>query len=367
MKRKICCFLESFELGGIESFLANVLLEMDISALDLEIDIIAAKITKNAYSEELEKLGVRFTELSGKLRCKKNFAMFSDIIKRESYDVIHFNIFNGLALNYVRIAKKLGVKTRIVHAHGAGLRKSKTRFLKLVLHRFCSFLFRKSATHYLACSSSAARFLFGNIPANIISNGIKTEAFKFSEDSRNKVRKELSLNDEILVTHVGRMSGEKNHTFVLEVFKRYNAINHDSFLALAGDGPLREEYESYAKELNINERVKFLGNISNTAELLCASDFFIFPSIVEGLGIAAIEAQACGLYAICADTLPREANITDRFISLPITEPSIWATKMSELSPSHERARYADTVKKAGFDISAPASQISNLYRGVDL
>ena len=362
MKRKVCCFLESFELGGIEVFITEVLLHCDIS--DLEIDVIATKISKNACYDTLKGIGVNFIELSGKPRSPKNFSLFKQIVKTKHYDVIHFNIFHGLALNYVRIAKKLSVPSRIVHAHGAGLRKSRTRFVKLFLHRFCRFLFKKCPTHYLACSESAAKFLYGNIPAKIISNGIETEAFRFSPQKRIKMRRELGLEDEVLISHVGRMSNEKNHRFLLSTFKFYTDINPNSRLALAGDGPLREELEDCAKELNISDKVKFLGNISNVADLLCASDFFVFPSIVEGLGIAAIEAQASGLFTICSDAVPPEAKITDRFVSLPINDPCIWAEEISALPFLINRDYYADAVKNAGFDISTSAHQIGNLYRG---
>ena len=125
---------------------------------------------------------------------------------------------------------------------------------------------------------------------------------------------------------------------------------------------MRELYEKYAEDLGIKESVTFLGNIKNTNELLSAADFFIFPSIVEGLGIAAVEAQASGLYALCSDSLPPEAKITDRFLSLPIIEPEVWAQELEKLSPPTERERYADTVRACGFDISDTAREIGRLY-----
>ncbi len=365
MKRKVCCFLESWDSGGIEALITSVLTADDISGL--EIDVVAARITENAYSEALKKIGVKFTELSGKLRSVKNFSIFSDILKSQKYDVIHFNVFHGLALKYVAIAKRLGVPVRIVHAHGSGLRKSKTRYLKLALHSFCKYLFKKTATHHLACSDKAAKFLYGNLPAVIVNNGIRTEEFRFSDDSRKSIREALGLESEILVGHVGRLSGEKNQGFALEVFKKYNASNPNSHFISIGDGPLRSEYESYADKLGIKAKVSFLGNQSNISEWLSAMDIFVFPSIVEGLGIAAIEAQASGLFALCSDSLPPEAALTDRFISLPITDTVIWVKTMTELTELHNREAYADAVRGRGFDITDTAHQILTLYRGEEL
>lgn len=365
MKRKVCCFTESFELGGIESLITSILSRLDTE--EFEVDVVSAKFSENKYSKTLRALGVNFIELSGKLRSPENFSLFKRLLKEKKYDVAHFNIFHGLALKYVKIAKNEGIDVRIVHAHGAGLRKSKLRFLKLFLHRFCSSIYKNAPTHRIACSENAAKFLYGDIPAQIIKNGIRTEEFKFSDEARHNMRKSLGFFDEILITHIGRMSDEKNHTFVLDTFKLYHNINRNSYLALAGDGPLREEYESYAKKLNIYERVKFLGNINNAPDLLSASDVFIFPSIVEGLGIAAVEAQASGLFTICSEALPREAKITDRFISLPITDASIWAEKISNLPSADKRESYAEVVKNSGFDISDTANEVSKLYRGNEL
>ena len=360
MKRKVCCFLEKIELGGIESFLTEVLLHCDLK--DLQIEIVAAKIWENPYTDILKSIGVKFTELSGRLRSPKNFSLFKNLLSENKYDVIHFNIFHGLAFKYVRIAESAGVPVRIVHAHGAGLRQSKTRFLKLILHRICRFIYSKAPTHRLACSNTAARFLFGKAPATVIRNGIRTENFRFSSEARSEMRDRLGLDEETLLCHIGRMSEEKNQWFAIDVFNEYRKIDPNSHLALAGDGPMRELYEKYAEDLGIKESVTFLGNVKNTNELLSAADFFIFPSIVEGLGIAAVEAQASGLYALCSDSLPPEAKITDRFLSLPITEPEVWAQELEKLSPPTERERYADTVRACGFDISDTAAEIGRLY-----
>ncbi len=362
MKRKICCFLESFELGGIESLLTDILTALDTSGL--EIDVVAARITKNAYSDKLESLGVRFIELSGGLRSVKNFSLFQKLLRTERYDAVHFNIFHGLALVYVKIAEKLGVPTRIVHAHGAGLRKSKTRPMKMLLHRFCKRIFKNCGTHYIACSAGAAKFLFGDTPCTVIKNGIKTELFTFSSEARARMREVLGVGDETLIGQIGRLSGEKNQAFAIEAFAEYVKINPRARLVLIGDGPTRAECESLATRLGVGDSVYFAGNRTDTPEWLSAMDVFLFPSIVEGFGIAAIEAQASGLYTLASDALPPEARVTERFISLPADEPIRWAMKIAELPKADERETYSGIVKLAGCDISDSARSVISLYRG---
>lgn len=73
---------------------------------------------------------------------------------------------------------------------------------------------------------------------------------------------------------------------------------------LIGRGPLRNNLEQLAAELNIREKVVLLGVRSDIPNLLMAMDVFVFPSKWEGLEIAAIEAQTSGLPCILSPALP---------------------------------------------------------------
>ena len=86
----------------------------------------------------------------------------------------------------------------------------------------------------------------------ILKNGIEYEKFAFSNEIRKQVREELILEDETFVVgHVGRFNHQKNHSFLIEIFAHYHTINTNSKLLLVGDGPLRNEIEKKAKELQV--------------------------------------------------------------------------------------------------------------------
>lgn len=354
--RRICCFCEKWESGGIESFLTTVLLHLDSS---VEVDITANCIEESVFTQRLKSIGVRFIQLSGKLRCAKNSKMFRALLRERHYDVVHFNLFQGLSLYYVQIAKQEGVPVRIAHSHGAGLRKSAARPLKLMLHAAGRAIWSSAATDFWACSRNAANFLF---PASIceknrvqiVPNLIDVEKFRFSDEKRERIRKELKISERtVLIGTVGRLSSEKNHSFLLDIFLNVHIKRPDSRLIFVGEGDCIDDLHTKVQTMGLDKAVIFYGTTEQVDALLAAMDVFVFPSQIEGFGIAAVEAQAAGLPVVCSDRIPQEAQVTTDCYSLPLAcGVETWAkTILSSLTVDNRRCKGADRVRQAGFDV----------------
>lgn len=360
---RICILCESWESGGIESFLCSTLLAMDRSGL--EVDIVAAQLRDSVFTEPLRAAGIRFRELSGALRSPKNGALFSTLLAERDYDVVHLNAYQGLSLRYLALAKQVGVPVRIAHSHGTGLCNSLGKPLKLLLHRLGKRLWSCSATDFWACSRQAAEFLFlQGQPYRWIPNGIDVERFRFQEPLRIKQRQALGLaKSQLLVGTVGRLSEEKNHQFLLDVFCQLQTLRRDSVLLLVGTGQLERPLRARAEALGIASNVIFYGLSDHVEQLLWAMDVFAFPSHMEGLGIAAVEAQAAGLPVVCSRGVPPETVATDLARRLPLSAGArSWAeTLLSEKSPA-DRAAVADAVSTAGFDVTSVAKEIRDLW-----
>ena len=71
-----------------------------------------------------------------------------------------------------------------------------------------------------------------------------------------------------------------------------------SKLVLVGDGPDRSECERLCRQLNLCDKVRFLGKQDGLVEILASSDLFLIPSQSESFGLAALEAMSCGLPVI---------------------------------------------------------------------
>lgn len=114
-------------------------------------------------------------------------------------------------------------------------------------------------------------------------------------------RGRYAADDEFLLCHVSNFRKVKRVKDVLRVFQKVNAVK-PSRLMLVGDGPERYKLEELCRELNLCDRVKFLGKVMDTQHVLQLSDLFILPSETESFGLAALEAMAVGVPVISSNT-----------------------------------------------------------------
>lgn len=135
--------------------------------------------------------------------------------------------------------------------------------------------------------------------------------------TRDATRRRFGLpGNRAVVLHVGRLVPQKNQ----DVLIRAVANLPDAHLALAGAGPDDERYEALAYELGVADRVHFLGAHApaEIADLYAAADLFVFPSVWETFGLAAVEAAIAGLPVVAADlAVLREVLGTD--VPQPVT------------------------------------------------
>ena len=90
-------------------------------------------------------------------------------------------------------------------------------------------------------------------------------------------------------------------------------------------------------------------------------DLFIFPSLFEGLGMVLIEAQINGLQCIVSDFVPREVNVSDRVVFLPINNNfEEWAKVLSNCD--FKRYNEINKIKNSGYDIKETARKIQEKY-----
>lgn len=146
-------------------------------------------------------------------------------------------------------------------------------------------------------------------PADVISNGIDLK--KYSPGERNdQIREKFNLPlDRPLALHVNRLSDEKRVDVLLDAAAKMSC---NGFIALVGSGPAEAALREQAERLHLGDRVSFLGYVRD-ADLLAlrrSSEVFVIPSEADLQSLATMEAMACGLPVIAANSyaLPELAH-----------------------------------------------------------
>lgn len=360
--------VDDMGFGGVFSLVKSVI---ENKPEDVLIDIACIEQFENSKNiEYLNSLGTRvFFIGSTKNKLAKQFDVYSNLlklIKENGYDCVHIHsdVANKL---YVcgKAAKAAGIKKIILHSHASGV-DGNHRFLKKIFHKFSRRKLKKIGTHFLACSSLAAEWMFPGYcdRVRIINNGVNLAKFRFSSASRQEARRVLGIGDELLIGHIGRFAYQKNHEYLIEVFAALSSSEKSAKLLLVGEGELQEKIKALAERKNLSDRVIFYGLSREVEKLMQAMDVFVLPSHFEGLPIVGVEAQAAGLPCIFSDAITREVALTDNVLFLPADSASVsaWAEGCKRLASLPRKDNY-EALRKQHFDISDTVAELVGLYR----
>ena len=200
----------------------------------------------------------------------------------------------------------------------------------------------------------------GRWPLTVLRIGIETSRFTYSDLYREQVREELNLGERLVILHVGRMEEQKNHLFLLEIFEKILKMLPDSRLLLIGEGSKRSEIIERIQKLNMQNNVILLSWQKQLERYYSSADVFLFPSLFEGLPIAALEAQTNGLPCYFSDAITREADITGNCYFLSLDDsPEEWAEII--LNTWHRQENAAEIVKAAGHDLFETAQEFRSI------
>lgn len=363
--------LASPNLGGIESYIFSHYKYMDQDKFQFDF------MTQNRDLRDAEEYrNFRFdVKLLPTTAAKdpEDFTRRVYEILSEGYDVLHLHTCFWTGFRIEEIAREIGIKKVIVHSHSSAIDETDVRRRELLLKRheevkrsFSSDL----ATDFWACSRKAADWLFGEqIPKSairVMKNAIEVERFQFDPQMRQATRKELGLEGSWVLGTVGRLSFQKNHAFLLEVFRAFHEAHPSAKLIIIGDGELRCELGRQIEESGLKDAVLLLGWKAAVENYLQAMDCFLLPSRFEGNPISLIEAAASGLPAVIADTITEEAVIADIIHRVPL-DVSRWIFALEEiLRQPIDRREGERTVRMAGYDVRRQAKALEMLYESRD-
>lgn len=356
----------AMDRGGAETLIMNVYRNIDRSIL--QFDFLVHEARECDFDPEIRALGgsiFSIDRLNG-INTVSYIKQCRDFFRtHHNYCAVHVHIGSS-ACFVIKEAKKYGLFC-IAHSHNTNPSLS----LPEIGFRLFSYPTRYIADYYLACSREAGVDRFGRAVVtsdrfSVLNNGIDVKHYKFSSKTRSSMRRNLGIAPEQkAICHIGRFSDEKNHEFLLKAFAKCGGGEFDGRLFLIGRGPLRNDMEQLAAELNIHDKVVFLGVRSDIPDLLMAMDLFVFPSKWEGLGIAAIEAQASGLPCILSPALPDMAVCSPYAYKMDgLNSTTTWAERMVDepIRADMDRIDGANYVRESGFDIKCTVDSLISLY-----
>ncbi|MHB1277640.1 MAG: N-acetyl-alpha-D-glucosaminyl L-malate synthase BshA [Bacteroidia bacterium] len=124
---------------------------------------------------------------------------------------------------------------------------------------------------------------------------------RFSKKPKEHFKKAIAPQGERILVHTSNFRKVKRVEDVIHVFNRVME-KIPSKLLLIGDGPERMHIEKLCRDLDICDRVTFLGKQDMVEEILSVCDLFILPSETESFGLAALEAMACQVPVISTNS-----------------------------------------------------------------
>lgn len=362
MKVVIICY-KGFGADGISSFILNNYRHFDHRRLKCSLiypRIIGKEDIAKQYLKEFADNGDATYHISKDCGVLRYFRELSSILTSGKYDVAHIHGSSGSIVLEMMAAKYAGIKKIFPHSHN-------TTGSHVVIHKLCVPMVNWLSTRRLACGMEAGKWMYGEKAFTIVPNGIDTDCYRFDEDRRVKLRSAMNISDdEMVIGHVGGFNHQKNQQFMVRLAKYIETQNPNlKFrMLLIGRGYMLEQTKALAKELQVCDKVYFLKQRTDVADLLQAMDVFFLPSLFEGFPIVGIEAQTAGLPTLMSSTISKEAELTDLVTWLPIDQGSeCWYKALSDLKiNSHDRKCYADKVAQKGYRIIETAHELQNIY-----
>ena len=312
---KVVHIVHSFGVGGLENGVVNL-----INHLDEHFEHTVLCLSRSgAMAERLENKRIAVVEM-GLPTDKFRFPILklSRILRAIGPDIVHTRGWSSV--DAISAARVSGIPHVVHGEHGWEATDPQGRNRKRILVRKC---LSPLVDRFVTVSDDLKRWLSQvvGIPERKITrihNGVDTR--RFSMGHRDAARKLLGLDTAAFVIGtVGRLDPVKDHTSLVQAFQSIARLEQPAYLLVVGNGPMREEIQAQAHRLEIDDRVKLLGERNDIPLVLQAFDLFALTSVAEGISNTILEAMASGLPVIATRVGGNpevvEHNLTGQMVS----------------------------------------------------
>lgn len=367
---KLLFVITGLAYGGAETQVVQ--LAQTFSKKGWEVKL-ATLVQPRAYAEDLIRQGIHVEWLRVRRKCPDPRPIVSLAILIHTWrpqivhsHMVHANILTRLT----RLFAPIPVLICTAHSIDERGRKGSGR-LRTFLYRLTDPLC--DLTTQVSYVGLERYIRIGAVPRRkirYIPNGVDTERFAPNPEIRVQMRKEFGFDNEFVWLAVGRFDPQKDYATMLYAFANAMKKYPNTYLLIAGDGPLRHSIEALAQALGIIEHVRFLGIRRDISELMNAADGYLLSSVWEGMPMVLLEAHAVGLPIVATDVGGNREVVRDGKTGLlvPPKNPEALAQAMLRLMQlsKNERQRMGREGRKhveENFNIERVVNMWEALYR----
>jgi glycosyltransferase EpsF len=384
-KLKVLHVIQGFGAGGAETWLLSAVKFLRAHPeLNMQFDFLVVGGKPELFDDEIKFNGAKIFYLKYSLFKFFSFSrQVKKILRQEKYDAIHHHQDFISGWHFLAAAGHLPAVT-VTHLHNP---YNYVQNYVVNAGRWISFKLGRVLTVALTNKISATsdwvmdQYGYDKWPykkKRVAPSycGFDVQRFKFNALAKEKLCSDVGWNpQDKIALFLGRIGlqeydtapNQKNPSFAFSIAKQLVSDNEQwNFLFVGHKGLLGEKMEAELRGTVLEHKIKFLGITNDVPTMMSASSVFIFPSLWEGLGMVAVEAQASGLPVVMSASIPKEAIINpDIVVIKDLSEGADAWTQAIKIADSIQIAREkcSTIIEDSPFSISNSIQRLRALYQ----
>lgn len=366
---KVLHLINNLGSGGAEKLLVDLIPLMN-KIENLQADILLLTDKCNVFYDSLSSKGVKVNTIKYRnMYDLRNIIEIKNYIVNGGYDIVHSHTFPTqmwVALSKLFLRNK---KVKFITTEHSTHNRRREKFYFRYIDRFIYYQYdsiisitEKTRDNLLEWIDPKRKKIDKHI---IIENGIDIEKIKVALPYKKSDLIEGVSDNTKLICMVGRFSEAKDQPTLIRAISNLQKEVH---LVLVGEGPLMGKNEELAEELNISDRVHFLGFRKDISRILKTVDIVILSSYWEGFGLAAVEGMAAGKPVIVSNVEGLNSVVEESRLKYKSNDFNELANKINEILTHKDiyncMVNYSNRRCKK-YNIKQKMEELTNIYKSV--
>lgn len=333
-----------------------------LSEKGIEIILISLKNHTESINKINKKIKIIYLPISGTIGYYLNTFFINKIIKKEKPDLINVHYASG----YGTLGRFIKFENKLLNVWGSDVYDfpNQSNLKQKILTKNLSAYKAIASTSY-CMAKETKKYLKEKKEIHITPFGVDINLFKNMNYEKDK--------NKIVIGNVKTLLPKYGIEYLIKAVKELeNILEKEIFnkieVHIYGKGNSEQELKQLAANLNLKEKIKFLGFIKNTdvSKAINKMDIFVVPSILESFGVAAVEAMACEIPVIVsdADGLKEVVINNETGFVVPKKDYKVIAEKLKELILDEElRIKFGKNGRERVLELYDWNNNVDNMIK----